>query len=117
MKYSTKNLAEALYSLHKEDSKTCAKIFADFLVKNNLVKQLPKILRELEYVTLKKDGIRKITVEGADEESVESTAKQFDSKNLIVSKVNPLLIKGLRITIGEDRYDNSLKRRLEDWEK
>ncbi len=116
MKYSTKNYAEALYSLHKEKPDSFAKEYAKFLMQNNLLKLLPKIEKNLLKIIEKKEGKKTILVEGADKISVENILEKIDKNNFISIKINPALVKGVRITVGEDRFDNSVKRRLDDWQ-
>ncbi len=115
MKYSTLNYAEALYSLCKEKPDSFAKEYAKFLIQNNLLKLLPKIERNFLKIVEKKEGKKTILIEGADKTTIDNIISQIDKNNFIETKVDSSLVKGVRITIGEDRFDNSVKRRLTDW--
>lgn len=124
----TKEYAGALFEM--TDGKTAQEIesavknFAEFLAKKGLVKKTTKILEEYQKLHNKKHNIIEATVtlterlsETAKKELSEALKKKYSAKEVhLIEKIDQRMLGGLRIKVGDEVYDASLKNSLNQLE-
>jgi len=114
-----KDIAQTLYMVLKENPKRIKKVaenFHDFVLKKNLKKKLPFILKHLEKLALKDEKILKIDIETAKPLSLQKKEqiikKFYPDKVLLNQKVSPGLLSGIIIKIQEKKIESNIKNNL-----
>lgn len=120
MKISPRKYAEALLGALDGTPKNKAEFYLDNFLKiierNNDVKILLDIVKELEKIGRESAGLKNVTIttttalsEEAVKEIVQKLEKVFSSKIEIRREVKPDILGGVVIESGEDYFDKSLK--------
>jgi len=116
MKYSAKQYAQALYDSLKEDEKELVfKNFYALLIRNNDLKLINKIIEKIEEIDKEERGVVEVEVSSVKKlegETIEKLRKLIGKKAEIYEKIDPSLIGGLKIQIGDLLIDGTLKARL-----
>lgn len=116
MKYSPKQYAQALYESLKE-AKDTALVFRNFynlLVRNNDLKLLNKIIEKIEEIDKEERGVVEVkisSVKKLDAEIIEKL-RGLIKKAEIKEEVDPSLIGGLKVQIGDLLIDGSIRAKL-----
>ena len=113
---------EKVQLLHRLVNGRCSEFFANFLkvvARHDRLDLLPQIYRESERQFEVKSGKRRVQVQTAVALSAESQAKvaeslkrQFGFEPVLEIEVNPSLLGGLIVRVGDTVYDSSLRTRL-----
>ena len=117
MKYSPQQYAQALYESLK-DAKDADLVFRNFyglLVRNNDLKLLSKIIEKIEEIDKKERGVIEVKVSSVkklDSNVIEKLQQIIGKKTDIKEEINPSLIGGLKIQIGDLLIDGSIKAKL-----
>ncbi len=120
MRYSTSIYAEAFLRAFESRTGKEADISGRFIAlvqKNGDSANLPKIVREIEALLVKKSGGRTVLVESArplQENQKREIESRFGKHDTVEFKARPDLVAGVRVIIdGEEMLDVTLKRRLD----
>ncbi|MFH0712799.1 MAG: F0F1 ATP synthase subunit delta [Candidatus Jorgensenbacteria bacterium] len=115
MKYTPKQYARALYELlaagSEKDSRAVIKKLVGVLSRNNDLSKEEEILRWFEKIYHEETGKPLVEVSAADEKLKELLGKKI--KGELVFKKDPRVLGGVRIKIGDEMIDNTIKVRLE----
>ncbi|MEK7552122.1 MAG: F0F1 ATP synthase subunit delta [Patescibacteria group bacterium] len=116
MKYTSKQYAKVLVELVKDETpKNLSTIFGKFremLSKNGDTKYLNDILFYFEKYLDEATGVVKVEVTTAADKPTSLPAKIGGKTVKVISKVDPTLLGGVQIKIGDLLIDNSVKNRL-----
>ena len=119
MKYSAKQYARALYDSLKEakeaEKELVFKNFYALLIRNNDLKLINKIIEKIEEIDKEERGVVEVEISSAkklEEETIEKLRKLIGKKAEIYEKIDPSLIGGLKIQIGDLLLDGTLKAKL-----
>ena len=114
-KYTPKQYARALYELLSEgsskNSHTVIRNFVGALRKNNDLSKGGEIMRWFEKIYHEGSGKPLVEVSAVDEGARELLSRKI--KGEIVFKKDPRIVGGVRIKIGDEMIDNTIKVRLE----
>ena len=127
-KASTKNLAHAL--LEMTDGKTEGEIkkalkeFAEYLGKKGLISEMDELTKEYRTLYNRKHNIVEATVtlierlsEKTRLELREALKRKYKAKEVhMLEKVDARLLGGMKIQVGDEIYDSSLKNALRQLE-
>lgn len=120
MKYRPHIYAKALDELladPKASGSQIAKRFLEVVRRNGDEASLPKILEEAARFARGRGGARKVIVESARTlgTSQEAMIKKFLTPgDVVVHKIDPELIAGIRITVNDERqFDGSMRAKLD----
>jgi F-type H+-transporting ATPase subunit delta len=121
---SIKNLASAIYesSFDKEGSSLDSILEKSvvFLRDNNLLGKKEELLKAIEDIVNKENGIVKVKISSS-EKLKDDTQKEIEkyikekykaSKVLIEEKVDPNLLGGIKLEIGDDIIDTTLLNKI-----
>ncbi len=93
--------------------------FLTMLIKRNRLAILPQILSEVESIQVQKHGgltgelISAIPLDGMTVTSISQAISKKMNKNVrLKEKVDPSLIAGLRVTVGGQTFDSSVRTKL-----
>jgi F-type H+-transporting ATPase subunit delta len=119
VRYSSSHYAKSLYELIEAAPKDGQnKVVSDFvqtLIRHNRLNLIRSIILDFEKVWYEKNGLVKVQVETAKPEDVSKLLKHSLGKDIEISeKVVPNLLGGARITVGDMRIDDTVRRRLSD---
>ncbi|MEJ2769312.1 F0F1 ATP synthase subunit delta [Mycetohabitans sp. B46] len=96
-----------------------AKNFVQMLVENHRVQLLPEIAAQFDALKNAQEGAADVTIESAfalDEQSladlVAALERKFQRKLKPTVKLEPALIGGVRVTVGDEVLDTSVRARL-----
>lgn len=110
----------ALYELTLEaTAKTLPDIlraFAALLAREHKLRRADGIIKEFEKYSKAKSGAREIEVEAARELSgavKKEISALFGGKAEITEKIDPSLLGGVRVKIGDEIFDASLRKQLQ----
>ena len=116
MKYTSKQYAQVLVELVKDETpKNLSTIFGKFretLSKNGDTKHLNDILFYFEKYLDEAMNVVKVEVTTATDKPTSLPAKIGGKTVKVISKVDPTLLGGVQIKIGDLLIDNSVKNRL-----
>jgi F0F1-type ATP synthase delta subunit len=112
MRYSDKQYAAALLDLYRERTPRLVSLFANKILADKKEKRLPKIIASFEELLAKETESEKA---GIIVSAAECRADLLgESAGKMKIKIQPSLLAGVRIIIGDDQLDNSLAHR---WSK
>ncbi len=114
MKFTASHYARLLYEITKDASKSEApkrvQQFIDLLVKHKNIKLLPAIERLYVRMSETHGAYQRILITTARSHTLlASRFKEFDQVDL---HIDPSLLGGMRVQIGDDVWDASLKKQL-----
>lgn len=117
MRYNIGQYAQALYeALDKaEIHEKYMQNFLNILLKNNDLSLVDKIINKVEKIHKEKKGIVKIKISSSkklDNQQLKNLRSLISSKVEIKQNINPELIGGLKIQIGDLLIDGSIKGQL-----
>lgn len=119
-KKTNRQFAAALYELTREaTAKTLPEIlsaFAALLAREHKLRRADGIIKEFEKYSKEQSGAREIEVESAMELSgaiKKEIGALFGGKAEITEKTDPSLLGGVRIKVGDEIFDASLRRQLQ----
>lgn len=106
----------------KHEVKKIIKDFFDVLIKNNDLGKIKDIMREFEAYEKKQKGIKEIAIASAEPFSREFKKQiRAAAKGLGISameeSINPDLIGGLTLVVGDTMIDGSLRNKLRELNK
>ena len=114
-KYTPKQYARALYELlsdgSSKNSHAVIRNFVGALRKNNDLSKGGEIMRWFEKIYHEESGKPLVEVSAVDEGARELLSRKI--KGEIVFKKDPRIVGGVRIKIGDEMIDNTIKVRLE----
>lgn len=121
MRYSIRQYAEALLlALEDKNRRERREVIGRFLVvlrKKRDGAKLTQIIKTLELLQLKKEGLHKVVLESASPPGLKiktEVEKILGKKIFIEERINPELMAGIRILVDEEIFiDASAKRRLD----
>jgi len=116
MRYSPKQYAQALYESLKEvkDADLVFRNFYSILLRNNDLKLLSKIIEKIEEIDKEKRGVVEVKIASTkkiEPEIIEKLRKLIKNAE-IQEEIDPSLIGGLKIQIGDLLIDGSIKAKL-----
>lgn len=123
-KFSTNNIAHAIYAATKDkegkDLDVVIKNTAQMLKNKHLLSRSPDILKKLEEIIDKENGIVKAEVHSKEklskkmtEEVGELIRKRYKAKEIMIYHTeDKKLLGGIRIQVGEEIIDLTLKNKL-----
>jgi F-type H+-transporting ATPase subunit delta len=121
MRYTNRQYAKALYeTLENADAgktKDIISRFANVVVKHRKANNIKEIASSFEELVLAEKGLIRAKVTTASEMEQNSLIEKLKSNAEIERKIDPSLIAGAEITIGDTRISSSLKARLADLRK
>lgn len=121
MRYSTKQYAKALYESLEEAAKGQEKKvisdFANVLFKHKRLNQMKDIVATLEEIELEKNGKINVRVKTTNEPEAKKVIESIRGDIKARSEIDPSLIAGTEITVGDTRVTSSFKSRLSDLRK
>ncbi|UDG82696.1 F0F1 ATP synthase subunit delta [Candidatus Vallotia lariciata] len=98
-----------------------ARNFVQMLVENHRVRLLPEIATQFSALDNTEEGLTNVTIESAfsldgDKLSklVVALERKFQRKLKPILKLNPALIGGVRVTVGDEVLDTSVRARIAD---
>ncbi|MFA6322472.1 MAG: ATP synthase F1 subunit delta [Candidatus Buchananbacteria bacterium] len=120
MKINTKNYAIALYEVIKEtkgeQQKAALRNFIVLLAQKNILSLAPKILDDFSRYYNSAEEITEIEIQtakelsGSEQEKIKVQLKKIIGQEIdLKSQINPDLIGGLRLKLGDDLIDGSLQ--------
>jgi F-type H+-transporting ATPase subunit delta len=121
---SIKNLATAIYesSFDKEGSSLDSILEKSviFLRDKNLLGKKEEILKALEDIVNKENGVVKVKItsseklkDGIQKEIEEYIKKKYKANNVLVEeRVDPILLGGIKLEIGDDIIDTTLLNKI-----
>jgi F-type H+-transporting ATPase subunit delta len=118
MAVKRKELSEAILALaaKKSDQKKLARSIATYLVDNRRTKELDMLLRDLEELHFRQDGVLEVSATTArplSDAAKKEIAKLFDAKNVqIYEQIEPELLGGVRVRALDQSADYSVQARL-----
>lgn len=117
---STKQLGELLLEIGKKEFSEDGKKFLTVLAENNRVNVLPQISNLFEQLKAQHDGALEANIVSAFEISssqleklIRALEKKFKRKIEAKVQVDPELIGGVKVEIGDEIFDASVKGKLE----
>ncbi len=102
-----------------QNAKSLSKYFLNLLVDKNRIESFPDIIDQLQQVIRRKEGIQEVTIVTA--RPLHSSILQLLEKNLekmthldilVESEIDPSLIGGIQIRIGNRLIDGSVRSKL-----
>jgi len=116
MKYSPKQYAQALFESLKEekDVDSIFKNFCSILLRNNDLKLLSKIIEKIEEIDKEERGVVEVKLASTkklEQEIIEKLRKLIKNAE-IKEEIDPSLIGGLKIQIGDLLIDGSIRAKL-----
>lgn len=115
----TKVLTRAVYELAKttRDPKQLAEAIAAHLLDARQSRELGSLLRDLESVRLKEDGVLEVNVTSArplSQASKDSIKQLFDGQEVIINEEqDPSLLGGVKVRAHDKQIDTSVRTRLQ----
>lgn len=121
MRYSTKQYAKALYesleTAPKGQEKKVISGFASVLFKHKRLNQMKDIVATLEEIKLEKNGKTKVRVKAANEQEAKKTVESIKGNIEVRMEIDPSIIAGTEITVGDTRVTSSFKSGLSNLRK
>jgi len=118
MKYSPKQYARALYESLKGakegETDLLFRNFYSILLRNNDLKLISKIIEKIEEIDKEKRGVVEVKIASTkklEQETIEKLRKLIKNAE-IEEEIDPSLIGGLKIQIGDLLIDGSIKAKL-----
>jgi len=116
MRYNPKQYAQALYESLREvkDADLVFRNFYNLLVRNNDLKLLSKIIEKIEEIDKEERGAVEIKIASTkklEQEIIEKLRKLIKNAE-IKEEIDPSLIGGLKIQIGDLLIDGSIRAKL-----
>jgi F-type H+-transporting ATPase subunit delta len=118
MRYSSKQYARALYESLKgaNDTDLVFRNFYNLLVRNNDLKLLSKIIEKIEEIDKEERGVVEVKIAGVKklEQEIIEKLRNLIKNAEIKEEIDPSLIGGLKIQIGDLLIDGSIKAKLNE---
>ena len=89
-------------------------MFASYLYRKNATHLLPRIEREYKKIESEKNGVSVARIEAPNSETATEAVAKLGSRFQPEIIIDPSLVGGVRISVGSQRFDGSVKRRLEE---
>lgn len=117
MKYSPKQYAQALYESLKatKDTDLVFRNFYNILLRNNDLKLLSKIIEKIEEIDKEEKGVVEVeisSIKKLGDDVIEKLKNIIGEKAEIKEEIEPGLIGGLKIQIGDLLIDGSIRAKL-----
>ena len=117
MRYTSSQYAKGLYEALKEsdDKRAVVKKFAQVLLRHGKLANLRNIMLDFAEVSDKEAGIQKIEITSAlPLKATDAVRETLGGKALVQEKIDPSIIGGMRIRVGDELIDNTIRKRLSD---
>mgnify|MGYP001344886739 CR=1 FL=1 len=123
-KIYTKNLAQAIHEMTKgktgHELDTALSNVLDFLVQKRMLRKTPEILKKLEEIINKEDGVVKVNItyrespsKKISEEIEEILKKRYKAKKMLVEvNEDKEMLGGIKIEVGDEVIDLTLKNKI-----
>lgn len=111
-------LANALYEmLQQKGRELSAEAVAAYLIEERQVKDIASLMRDIQAIRLKRDGVLEVVITSAHEidDQIEALIKSlFDAKRVIIHKqTDSSLLGGVRVQAQNQELDLSVRARLQ----
>ncbi len=118
-KLTSENIVCLLLEISKTSEIKSAKNFLEAVVDNSRIEALPEIFRQFSDLKSKGEGVSEAVItspfemsEQEIQEIIPILEKKFCCKLKPILKIDPHLIGGIRVTVGDQEYDTSVRAQL-----
>ena len=117
MRYTTSQYAQGLLEALKKSADTHATVkkFVSLLVRDGKLAKARAIMLDFEELLEQESGKQKIEITSARKlEATHAVRAALGEKASVEEKVDPRVLGGMRIRVGDELVDNTIQKRLSD---